>query len=114
MKAFLKYLVSLIIATVVLGAVAVFVPPVWAACNCTYNEIKSFLVFPSPLVAGLVVVSLTYLGVKKGHSHRKVFLVILTAFVLIFAALGFLIHPMAEYIKENHLPIFQPDYTNGL
>lgn len=114
MKSILKYAAGLVIATVILGVVALFVPPVWAMCKCTYNVIKTFLVFPGSFVAGLIVVFLAYLSVKKGHSYRKSFLISLICFVFIFMILGFLIHPTAEYINENDIPIFQPDFSNGL
>ena len=112
MKKHLRYIIGLTIATIVLGAVAMFVPPVWAMCICTYNEIKGFLVFPGSLFAGLIVILLTYLRVEKGKSYRKTFLISLACFVLFFGVLGFLIHPISEYINEKDIPIFQPDYPD--
>ncbi|MCA9363390.1 hypothetical protein KC851_03645 [Candidatus Kaiserbacteria bacterium] len=114
MSVYNKHAIGLIIGTLVLGVVAMFVPPVWVVCKCTYNEIKSFLIFPGSFYAGLLVIFLTYLRVKKGGSFRKTFLTNLALFIIVFAMLGFLVHPAAEFIEENDIPIFQPDYSDGL
>jgi hypothetical protein len=108
MKRISLYFVGLILATSVLGFVAMFVPPVWAMCECTYNEIKSFLIFPGSLIAGLIVTLVTYLYVKRGGLYWKSFFRVLLYSILIFSVLGFLIGPIADFIKDTGIPIFQP------
>jgi hypothetical protein len=101
----------LIVATIILGVVAMFVPPVWAACKCVYNEIKNFLIFPGSLIGSICVMLITYFRVKKGKSLRKSFVTVLIFFVALFSLLGFLIGPISDYINENDIPIFQPEFN---
>ena len=114
MKRFFLNITGLIIATIVLGVIAMFVPPVWVICECTYNEIKDFLVFPGSLFAGLIVIALTYFYVEKGHSYWKTFFTSLLFLALIFSVLGFYIGPIADFIDATDIPIFQPDQPDFL
>lgn len=114
MKKYFPYLSGLILSTLVLGLIAFSVPPEWAMCKCTYNEIKSFLVFPGSSFASIIVILLTYLRVRSGQTFWKTLFANLIFFALLFGVLGFLIHPIAEYVEENDIPIFQPDFSDEL
>lgn len=109
MKKILPYLTGLIVAIAVLGFVAMFVLPT-AMCMCTYNEIKSFLVFPVSPIAGLAVVLLTHLSVEKGKSYKRAFFQNLFYLIVPFILFGFLIEPIANYIEAHDIPIFQPEF----
>jgi hypothetical protein len=100
-----KYLIPLLFATLVLGAVAMFVPPIWAMCLCTYNTVKSFLVFPGSLIGALIVLSLTHIAVHKGKGLRKAFFVNLLVVVFIFSLMGFSIPAIADFIDTHDLPL---------
>lgn len=107
-----QYIIGYLIALVVLGFVAMFVPPVWAGCECTYNEVKGFLVFPASAIAALIIVGIAYIGVRLQANFWKSFVVGLLFFVVIFIILGYQVPNVADYIITHDLPIFRPTYKS--
>ncbi len=109
-----QYIIGYLIALVVLGFVAMFVPPVWVACPCVFNVVKSLIVFPGSLIGVVVVLVSTVIFMRLGRTFWRAFGISLGGMSIIFIILGFSTSYIADFIESSDwlssLSIFQVTY----
>ncbi len=68
----LLYSIGLYLSSVIItSAIAYFVPPSWAMCECLYNTVKQFLIAPGSLIAGAATLYYSISTIEKGISRKK-------------------------------------------
>ncbi len=70
----------------------IFSPPVFAMCDCLYNDVKGYVALSLPLVFGLGTVYLVDRGVKRGGDEVRLFAYGTVFSVFLSIAMGVLVY----------------------
>lgn len=112
-KTLLRYFGYFLFTCAVMG-IAGYFPPVWAMCDCTYNYLKSFMIFPGSLFASAVIM---YLTIKKsGSSFTKSYFKNLAIIAIPYALISFFLVPISDTLDSLNLGVestisIPPRYT---
>ncbi len=94
MKKILTYSSYFIFGTLVNALIAVFILPISAMCDCLYNDIKVFMIFPGSIIAGALIIFLVNMRERSGVSRNKAFLKSLFWVTFVF----FILNIIKEFI----------------
>lgn len=119
-KNLLAYLLASMFTLVVTGFAGYFLP-VWAGCDCTYNHLKSFMIFPGSLFASIIIIYLTAKN-QNGSFFKRVYFKYLALIAIPYALISFFLIPISDTLDSLHLgykgtssipvPFGRPKYTN--
>ena len=88
MKKIWFYILFLIVSLALNVIIAMFVPPVWAMCDCAYNSIKEFLILIGSPIVSLAFALFVHRRINKGTAYTDSFLLGIVASSLVMAAIG--------------------------
>lgn len=68
--------------------VSIFIPPIWAMCDCALNYIRTGLMILDPLIIGALILFFIKKRVHDGKSYIASFFIGLIPLLIIFSILN--------------------------
>lgn len=85
------YAIYFIVSILFNFASAMFLPPVWAMCDCAYNTMKGMSMFPGSLFIAIAIVFSINQLTERGNSYTKSFLLSFFGISFLFAIYNILL-----------------------